>query len=277
MPDDKSEDKRIQRKQGGHHLPPHPDDGPLLDDTDRNTDTVISLRSGTRQADPQAAFARRRRGAVGGRHSGRQAMAIRAEMGWLSLLVSARRLRRDDAIEVRRGSDALFPGNGRGGPRAFCHKRSSSTTRSSSQKGAAFRSTPSCSASTRRRAACASSPARRRRCSSLSISCPTAQICASARSPSAASVSKCSQIAISTIRCFACRAARARSCRRNAGAASKPQPCDPLNGSSESLFVWRTCKRSTDRFEALGRGRCDKLPAPAAVSGGCPSPFRPLR
>lgn len=35
------ERERIQKKQGGHHMPPHPDDGPPLDDTDRNTDKVI--------------------------------------------------------------------------------------------------------------------------------------------------------------------------------------------------------------------------------------------
>jgi hypothetical protein len=35
------EQRRIQRKQGGHHMPPRPDDGPPLDDTDRNTDKII--------------------------------------------------------------------------------------------------------------------------------------------------------------------------------------------------------------------------------------------
>ncbi len=35
------EEKRIQEKQGGHHLPPRPSEGPPLDDTDRNTDKVI--------------------------------------------------------------------------------------------------------------------------------------------------------------------------------------------------------------------------------------------
>lgn len=39
MPD-KDEEKRIQEKQGGHHLPPRSDDAPM-DDTDRNTDKVI--------------------------------------------------------------------------------------------------------------------------------------------------------------------------------------------------------------------------------------------
>jgi len=38
---DRTEEKRIQKKQGGHHVPPKPDDGPSLDDTDRNTDKVI--------------------------------------------------------------------------------------------------------------------------------------------------------------------------------------------------------------------------------------------
>ena len=35
------DDQRIQAKQGGHHWPPRADDGPPLDDTDRNTDKVI--------------------------------------------------------------------------------------------------------------------------------------------------------------------------------------------------------------------------------------------
>ncbi|WP_442237673.1 VOC family protein [Rhodopseudomonas pseudopalustris] len=35
------ERRRIQNKQGGHHWPPRADDGPPLDDTDRNTDKVI--------------------------------------------------------------------------------------------------------------------------------------------------------------------------------------------------------------------------------------------
>lgn len=38
---EKAEERRIQDKQGGHHLPPAPGDGPPLDDTDRNTDKVI--------------------------------------------------------------------------------------------------------------------------------------------------------------------------------------------------------------------------------------------
>ena len=38
---DESEEKRIQEKQGGHHMPPKRDDGAPLDDTDRNTDKVI--------------------------------------------------------------------------------------------------------------------------------------------------------------------------------------------------------------------------------------------
>jgi len=38
---DKAEEKRIQDKQGGHHMPPRPDDGPPMDDTDRNSDKVI--------------------------------------------------------------------------------------------------------------------------------------------------------------------------------------------------------------------------------------------
>ena len=38
---DQSEEKRIQEKQGGHHMPPKPDDGAPLDDTDRNSDKVI--------------------------------------------------------------------------------------------------------------------------------------------------------------------------------------------------------------------------------------------
>jgi hypothetical protein len=36
-----AERKRIQEKQGGHHYPPRPEDGPPMDDTDRNTDKVI--------------------------------------------------------------------------------------------------------------------------------------------------------------------------------------------------------------------------------------------
>jgi hypothetical protein len=35
------EKQRIQKKQGGHHMPPRPADGPPLDDTDRNTDKII--------------------------------------------------------------------------------------------------------------------------------------------------------------------------------------------------------------------------------------------
>jgi len=38
---DKREERRIQEKQGGHHLPPRPDDAPPMDDTDRNSDKVI--------------------------------------------------------------------------------------------------------------------------------------------------------------------------------------------------------------------------------------------
>src|SRR3954451_4705276 len=38
---DEAERKRIQEKQGGHHYPPRPEDGPPMDDTDRNTDKVI--------------------------------------------------------------------------------------------------------------------------------------------------------------------------------------------------------------------------------------------
>jgi hypothetical protein len=38
---EKADQARIQNKQGGHHLPPRPDDGPPLDDTDRNTDKII--------------------------------------------------------------------------------------------------------------------------------------------------------------------------------------------------------------------------------------------
>jgi hypothetical protein len=38
---DKAEEKRIQEKQGGHHMPPRPGDAEPLDDTDRNTDKVI--------------------------------------------------------------------------------------------------------------------------------------------------------------------------------------------------------------------------------------------
>jgi hypothetical protein len=38
---DNEEGQRIQQKQGGHHMPPKPDDGPPLDDTDRNSDKVI--------------------------------------------------------------------------------------------------------------------------------------------------------------------------------------------------------------------------------------------
>jgi hypothetical protein len=35
------EKKRIQQKQGGHHMPPRPEDGPPLDDTGRGTDKII--------------------------------------------------------------------------------------------------------------------------------------------------------------------------------------------------------------------------------------------
>ena len=41
MPVAKEERDRIQNKQGGHHMPPRPADGPPLDDTDRNTDKII--------------------------------------------------------------------------------------------------------------------------------------------------------------------------------------------------------------------------------------------
>ena len=40
MPD-KDDEKRIQHKQGGHHMPPRADDPPPLDDTDRNSDKII--------------------------------------------------------------------------------------------------------------------------------------------------------------------------------------------------------------------------------------------
>lgn len=36
-----AEKTRIQQKQGGHHMPPHPGEGPPLDDTDRGTDKII--------------------------------------------------------------------------------------------------------------------------------------------------------------------------------------------------------------------------------------------
>jgi hypothetical protein len=38
---DPGERERIQKKQGGHHYPPRPEDGPPMDDTDRNTDKII--------------------------------------------------------------------------------------------------------------------------------------------------------------------------------------------------------------------------------------------
>lgn len=38
---DKVDQGRIQQKQDGHHMPPRPDDGPPLDDTDRNTDKIV--------------------------------------------------------------------------------------------------------------------------------------------------------------------------------------------------------------------------------------------
>jgi hypothetical protein len=38
---DPDERDRIQKKQGGHHYPPRPEDGPPMDDTDRNTDKII--------------------------------------------------------------------------------------------------------------------------------------------------------------------------------------------------------------------------------------------
>jgi hypothetical protein len=38
---DKEERDRIQKKQGGHHYPPRPEDGPPMDDTDRSTDKII--------------------------------------------------------------------------------------------------------------------------------------------------------------------------------------------------------------------------------------------
>lgn len=37
---DQDEARRIQKKQGGHHLPPR-DDEPAMDDTDRNSDRII--------------------------------------------------------------------------------------------------------------------------------------------------------------------------------------------------------------------------------------------
>jgi hypothetical protein len=57
MTKDKSEEQRIQQKQGGHHMPPRPDDGPPLDDTDRNTDKIIkpSRRSVGRDGEKQSA------------------------------------------------------------------------------------------------------------------------------------------------------------------------------------------------------------------------------
>lgn len=48
-PDDPAERERIQHKQGGHHMPPRPEDGPPLDDTDRNTDKII--KPGKNRAD----------------------------------------------------------------------------------------------------------------------------------------------------------------------------------------------------------------------------------
>lgn len=38
---ERRERERIQNKQGGHRMPPRPDDAPPLDDTDRNSDKVI--------------------------------------------------------------------------------------------------------------------------------------------------------------------------------------------------------------------------------------------
>lgn len=48
MQPDENERKRIQDKQGGHHMPPRPEDEAPLDDTDRNTDKIIkpSRKSG---------------------------------------------------------------------------------------------------------------------------------------------------------------------------------------------------------------------------------------
>lgn len=43
-----SEKQRIQRKQGGHHMPPQPGDGPPPDDTDRNTDKIIKPKRNRR-------------------------------------------------------------------------------------------------------------------------------------------------------------------------------------------------------------------------------------
>jgi hypothetical protein len=45
MKEKSEEEERIQKKQGGHHMPPRPEDGPPLDDTDRNTDKVIKPSS----------------------------------------------------------------------------------------------------------------------------------------------------------------------------------------------------------------------------------------
>jgi hypothetical protein len=45
MKEKSEEQERIQKKQGGHHMPPRPEDGPPLDDTDRNTDKVIKPSS----------------------------------------------------------------------------------------------------------------------------------------------------------------------------------------------------------------------------------------
>jgi hypothetical protein len=47
-PTAQSEKQRIQKKQGGHHMPPQATDGPPLDDTDRNTDKIIKPKRNRR-------------------------------------------------------------------------------------------------------------------------------------------------------------------------------------------------------------------------------------
>ena len=51
---EKADQARIQNKQGSHHMPSRSDDGPPLDDTDRNTDKFIKPSAAHPSAAAQA-------------------------------------------------------------------------------------------------------------------------------------------------------------------------------------------------------------------------------
>ena len=66
-----------------------------------------------RRHDQALRLARRHGGSFGQRHTGRPGMTIRAQMGWLSVHPYARCRRSRDALQERRGPEAVLSGNRR--------------------------------------------------------------------------------------------------------------------------------------------------------------------